>query len=295
MAQTILVTGATGTVGSELVKALANRGLVVRAGVHSLIKGERLKQLNPEVQLVEIEYARPESLHVALTGTDRVFMITPFSEDQVAIGKRIIDAAKQAGVQQVVKLSAAGAEAEPGIQLGRWHREMEQYLEQSGLPYTLLRPGSFMQNFLTYNGEAIRTEGKLYLPLGEAKVNYIDARDIAATAAAILSSPVAEHQGKAYFLSGPAAVGGTDVAAALSQATGRSVSYVDVPEQAAAQAMAQAPAWLRDSLLELNHISKNGHAAGLSPVVEQLTGCPARSIEQFAKDYRQQFQAAPAT
>ncbi|WP_345072421.1 SDR family oxidoreductase [Hymenobacter fastidiosus] len=291
MSHTILVTGATGTVGSELVKALTNRGLTVRAGVHSLIKGERLRQLDPGVQLVEIEYSRPESLRVALTGVDRMFMITPFSEDQVEIGKRLVDAARQAGVQQVVKLSAAGAEAEPGIQLGRWHREVEQYLEQSGLAYTLLRPGGFMQNFLNYNGDSIRREGQFYMPVGAGQVSYIDVRDIAAAAAAILSAPDSAHYGQAYTLTGPAAVSGHDVAAALSQATGRAISYVDVPEEAAAQAMAQAPAWLRESMLELQRLYKAGYAAGVTPTVEQLTSCPARTIEQFAKDYRQQFQA----
>jgi uncharacterized protein YbjT (DUF2867 family) len=292
MSHTILVTGATGTVGSELVKALANRGLTVRAGVHSIIKGDRLRQLNPEVQLVEIDFSRPETLHVALTGVTRLFMITPFSDDQVDIGKRIVDAAKQAGVQQVVKLSAAGAEVEPGIQLGRWHREVEKYLEASGLPATMLRPSGFMQNFLHYNADAIRAEGRLYLPLGEGKVSYIDARDIAATAAAILSSPVADHQGRAYHLSGPAAVGGAEVAAALSEATGCPISYVDVPEDTAAQGLAQAPAWLRDSMLELQRLYKAGHATQVSPVVEQLTHCPPRSIRQFAQDYAAQFQPA---
>ncbi|GAA3955202.1 SDR family oxidoreductase [Hymenobacter algoricola] len=292
MSHTILVTGATGTVGSELVKALANRGLTVRAGVHSLIKGDRLKQLNPEVQLVEIDYARPETLHVALTGVERVFMLTPFSEDQVEIGKRIIDAAKQVGVQQVVKLSVAGAEVTPGIQLGRWHREVEQYLEQSGLAYTLLRPGGFMQNFLNYNGEDIRREGRLYMPIGDGRVSYIDARDIAAVAAVVLSATGPEHHGQAYTLSGPAAVSGSEVATAISQASGRPVSYVDVPEEAAAQAMAEAPAWLRGSMLELQRLYKAGHAAGVSPVVEQLTGCPPRSIGQFTLDFQQQFQPA---
>jgi uncharacterized protein YbjT (DUF2867 family) len=290
MSHTILVTGATGTVGSEVVKALANRGLTVRAGVHSIIKGDRLKQLNPEVQLVEIEYARPETLHVALTGVSRVFMVTPFSDDQVEIGKRIIDAAKQAGVEQIVRLSVVGAEAKPGIQLGRWHREVEEYLEQSGLAYTLLRPGGFMQNFLHYNGDSIRQEGRLYLPIGEGQVNYIDVRDIAAVAATVLSATGSEHYGQAYTLTGPAAVSGTDVAAAIGQATGHPVSYVDVPEEAAAQAMAAAPAWLRDSMLELNRLYKAGHAAGTSPAVEQLTACPPRSISQFAQDFHQQFQ-----
>ncbi|MCB2407259.1 SDR family oxidoreductase [Hymenobacter lucidus] len=291
MSTTILVTGATGTVGTELIKALSNRGLTVRAGVHSIIKGDRLRQLNPDVQLVEIDYSKPETLHVALTGVDRLFLLTPFSEDQVAIGKRVIDAARQAGVQHIVRLSVAGADAEPGIQLGRWHREVEQYLEQSGVPYTILRPGSFMQNFANYNADAICHEGKLYMPLGEGKVSYIDVRDIAATAAHILSADTHAHQDKIYDLSGPQALSTAEVAAAIGQATGQPVTYVDVPEEAARQAMGQAPAWMSDAMMELYRISKAGYTAGTTTTVEEITGCAPRTIEQFAHDYSNRFKA----
>lgn len=293
MPTTILVTGATGNVGTELIKALSNRDLTVRAGVHSIIKGDRLRQLNPDVQLVEIDYSKPETLHVALTGVDRLFLITPFSDDQVAVARRVIDAARQAGVQHIVRLSAAGADAEPGIQLGRWHREVEQYLEQSGVAYTILRPGSFMQNFINYNAEAICHEGKLYMPLGDAKVSYIDVRDIAATAAHILSADPREHQGKAYELSGPQALSTAEVAAAIGRATGQPVIYVDVSEEAARQAMSQSPAWMRDAMMELYGISKAGYTAGTTPTVEDITGCAPRTFEQFAHDNSFRFQAKP--
>ncbi|TGE26974.1 SDR family oxidoreductase [Hymenobacter metallicola] len=291
MPHTILITGATGNVGTEVIKALTNRGLTVRAGVHSVIKGDRLKQLYPDIQLVEMDYSKPETLHVALTGVDRVLMITPFSEDQVAVGKRLLDAAKHVGVNYIVRLSAAGADAEPGIQLGRWHREVERYLEQSGLAYSILRPGSFMQNFVNYNADSICREGKLYMPLGEAKVSYIDVRDIAATAAQLLATDSSEHHGKAYELTGPQAVSLTEVATALSQATGRPIAYVDVSEEAARQAMSQSPAWMRDAMMELYGISKAGYAAGITTAVEAITGCPPRTIEQFAHDYCQHFKA----
>ncbi|UOQ53152.1 SDR family oxidoreductase [Hymenobacter cellulosivorans] len=292
MPHTILVTGATGNVGSELIKALANRGLTVRAGVHSIIKGDRLKHLNPEVQLVEIDYSKPETLHVALTGVERLCLITPFSEDQVEVAKRTIDAAKQAGVQYIIRLSAAGADAEPGIQLGRWHREIERYLEQSGIAYTILRPGSFMQNFCNYNADTICQEGKIYMPLGEGQVSYIDVRDIAATAAHILSTDTAPYQGQAYELTGPAALSTAEVAAAISEATGRPVQYVNVPEEAVRQGMAEAPAWMRDAMLELYGLSKAGYGAGTTNTVEEITGCPPRTFAQFAHDNSARFKPA---
>jgi uncharacterized protein YbjT (DUF2867 family) len=289
MSHTILVTGATGNVGAELITALSNRDLSVRAGVHSIIKGDRLRHLYPELQLVEINYGKPETLHVALTGVDRLCLITPFSQDQVAVGKRVIDAAKRAGVQYIVRLSAAGADAEPGIQLGRWHREIELYLEQSGIPYTILRPGSFMQNFTNYNADSICREGKIYMPLGEGKVSYIDVRDIAAVAAHILSGNPAEHHGKAYELTGPQALSTAEVAATISQATGRAVTYVDVPEEAARQAMAQSPAWMRDAMLELYGLSKAGYTAGITHAVEEITGSAPHTFAEFALDYSARF------
>lgn len=291
MSRTILVTGATGTVGSELVLALANRGVTVRAGVHSIIKGDRFSHITSGVQLVEMDFQKPETLRVALTGVGQVFMITPVTDDQVAISKQFIDIAKQAGVRQIVRLSVAGADAEPGIQFGRWHREVEKYLEQSGLAYTCLRPTGFMQNFVEQQGHTIRHEGKFYLPLGEGKVSYIDVRDIAAVAATILTADIQQHHGQTYTLTGPAAVSGREVAQAISQACGRTVEYVDVPEAAARQGMAQQlPAWLTEALLELHAISKAGFAADTTSAVQELTGQAPRTIEQFAHDYNHCFQ-----
>ncbi|OGX90986.1 SDR family oxidoreductase [Hymenobacter coccineus] len=297
MSEIILVTGATGTVGAEVVQALAGRGLTVRAGVHSAEKGDSLRQRNPLVELVELDYARPDTVRAAFAGADRVFLLTPFSEDKVAVGQRLVDAAQQAGVRHVVCLSGAGAdapdEAQARVRISRWHRAVEEYLEQSGLLYTLLRPSGFLQNLAKYNAEAVRREGKLLLSMGDGRVSFIDARDIAAVAALVLTAPVAAHQGRAYLLTGPAAVGGQDIAAALGAATGRPVSYVDVPGAVAAQALAQAPAWMRESMRELQRLYKSGAAAGVSPTVEQLTQHPPRSLTQFAQDYQQAFLPVP--
>lgn len=286
MPETILVTGATGTVGSALVRALSNRDVCVRAGVHSIIKGDRLRHLNPDVQLVELDFARPDTLTVALTGADRAFLITPFSEDQVEASQRFIDAARAAGVRQVVRLSAMGAEAEPGIQLGRWHRAAEQYLAQSGLSYVVLRPNSFMQNFITYQGQSIREQGAIYQPLDDARLSYIDVFDVAEVAAAVLTADVAQHHGRAYSLTGPAAVSNHEVAAAIGQAAGRPVQYVPVPEESARQAMQGAPQWMIDCLMELNAVGRAGHAATVSPDVEHITGRPPRSVQEFAAQNR---------
>lgn len=290
MKETILITGATGTVGSETVKALSGEDVKVRAGVHSIIKGDRFRDL-PNVELVQLDFSNPVTMEAAFTGVDRVFLITPFAEDQVNMAKKLIDLALKTGVQHIVRLSASGADAQPGIQLGRWHREVEVYLEQSGIAYTILRPTSFMQNFINYSAESIRNNNGIYMPLGHGKVSYVDVQDIAAVAKVILTQPH-EHENRIYELTGPEAVSVNDVAHALTQATNRLIAYVDVPEAAAAAAMAQqhAPDWMINAMLELYQISKAGYTAQVTDSVEKITGRSARSIGEFAQDNADSFQ-----
>jgi uncharacterized protein YbjT (DUF2867 family) len=281
MASTILVTGATGTIGSEVVKALAAKpGVTVRVAVRSAAKAEKL--LGPNVVPVDFDYEKPETIAAAVKGADRLFLLTPFSQDQVALAKVLIDAAKAAGVKHIVKLSAIGAQIEPGIQLGRWHRAVEQLVEASGIAYTFLRPANFMDNFIHYYPPA--GDGNIYLPLGTGAVSYIDARDVAAVAAAALTEE--SHYGKAYELTGSEALTTAEAAAAIGKASGRDIHYVDVPEAAASKAMLdmQMPGWMVDGMMELHGIVKAGYASGISPLVEQLTGHAPRTFAEFTRD-----------
>jgi len=289
MRQTILVTGATGTVGREVVKQLAMQDDIrVRAGVHSLIKGENLRRL-PDVEIVEMEFTDPESLHAAFTHVDKVFLITPFADGQVDMAKKLIGEAKKAGVKHIVKLSALGADAEPGIQLGRWHREIERYIEQSGIPYTFLRPASFMQNFELHNSGTIKQEGKIYMPTGDGKVSYIDARDIAAVAVQVLTTD--GHEGQVYELTGPEAISVSEVADTISYVTGKPVDFVDVPEDAARQAMQQQniPNWMTECLLELYGVHRAGYSENITGKVEEITGRKPHTFRQFVKEYKECF------
>ena len=232
MASTILVTGATGTIGSEVVKALsAKPGVTVRVAVRSAAKAEKLLAAN--VIPVDFDYDKPDTIAAAVKGADRVFLLTPFTENQVELGKLLIDASRAAGVKHIVKLSAIGAEIEPGIQLGRWHRATEKLIEASGISYTFLRPANFMDNFIHYYPPA--GDGNIYLPLGTGAASYIASSDVAAVAAAVLTEE--GHHGKAYDLTGPAALTTAEAASAIGAASGREVRYVDVPEAAASKAM----------------------------------------------------------
>jgi uncharacterized protein YbjT (DUF2867 family) len=291
MKETILITGATGTVGSETVKALSALDLHVRAGVHSLIKGDRFRGL-PHVDMVHLVFQDPETLRVAFTGVDRVFLITPLAENQVEQARQMIDMAGQTGVRHIVRLSVAGAGAQPGTQLSRVHREVEAYLEASGIAYTHLRPTSFMQNFTAHAAATICDSNAIYLPFGHGRVSFVDARDVAAVARVVLTEP--GHENKIYEISGPEAITVNEVAHALTQATDRLITYVDVPEEAALQAMQQRkmPDWMISTLMELNSACKAGHAAQVYDTIEKLTHRTPRSIYDFAQDYCSCFQPA---
>lgn len=289
MHNTILVTGATGTVGREVVIQLSIiDGVRVRAGVHSIIKGENLKRL-PDVEVVEMNFRNKDSLHAAFTHVDKLFLITPFSNEQVEMAKILIDEAKNAGVKHIVRLSVIKADATPETMLSRWHREVERYIEDSGIAYTFLRPSSFMQNYANFDAASIKRDGRFYHSTGSGKVSCIDVRDIAAVAVEALTG--SGHEGKTYELTGPEALSNQEVADIISEATGRQVEFVDVPEAAARNSMLQQhmPDWMVNAMLDLERAYRANQFSETTDTVQQLAGRPPHSFRQFAEDYKECF------
>ncbi|MBI5178638.1 MAG: SDR family oxidoreductase [Nitrospinae bacterium] len=274
-----MVTGATGNVGTELVKKLSAAGVAVRAAAHSMAKAEKVR--GPNVEIAELDFDKPETVSAAFYGVDKAFLLTPFTRNMAEQGKRLVDAAKKGGVKHVVRLSGFGADAEPGIQLGRWHRAVEKHIESSGMGYTILRPNNFMQNFIAHFRAA---GGVYYLPLGAGKISYIDIRDIANVAATVLTAP--GHEGKAYTLTGGEALTVGEVAGTISAATGKKFAYVDVLEEAARKAMLEhhVPDWMASALMELHAVGKAGYAAHISPDVEAITGKKPITFGQFTRE-----------
>jgi uncharacterized protein YbjT (DUF2867 family) len=292
MSITILVTGSTGTIGTQVIKQLtAHPGVKVRAAVRSTAKADAVRGLGAEP--VEFEWSRPETFNAALQGADKLFLLTPFTPDQVELAQRLIDAAKAAGIKHIVKISAFGCDNEPGIQLGRWHRAVEQAVESSGIPYTFLRPNNFMENFIGYYPPA--PDGNIYLPFGQGAVSWIDGRDVAAVAVAALLGH--GHEGKAYTLTGGEALTVEQVAAQIAEASGRTVRFVDVPEEAARSAMLgmQLPEWMVNAMMELHGIDKAGYAAAVTPTVQEITGSAPRTFQDFARENAAAWQPRAAT
>ena len=267
MSQSILITGATGTVGSQLLSALQAKGLDVA------VMTSRPGHTVPGFRTLHGDFASPESLAAAFQGFDTVFLLQPLDPRMVTFGLNAVAAAKAAGVKHIVRSSGAGADSASPFSLPRAHG-------------TLLQPNSFMQNHITFNTAAIRS-GAFYAPHGEGATALIDVRDIAEVAALVLADPSA-HQGQTYVLTGAQSLTDAEQAAILTGAIGRPVAYVDVPEAAASEAMAGMgfPALLVDWLMSLNAIVKAGYAAGQSPEVQRLTGHAPRSFESFAQEHR---------
>jgi uncharacterized protein YbjT (DUF2867 family) len=288
----IVVTGATGNAGSEVVRALTARGGRVRAFVRD--PGKARHQLGENVELAVGDFADPPSVRAALEGADALLLSCADDPRRIGWEMAAIDAAVAAGVRRVVKLS--GAMAEPGspVAFWDWHGQVEQHLRSSGTEWVILRSGWYMSNLLAA-ASGVAAEGRLYAPAGEARIAMIDPRDVGAAAAAVLSSP--GHEGQTYLLTGPRAITYTEVAAALSAATASRVEYVDIPGDAARQAMINdgMPGFVAEQIVTMFGSLRQGVAAQVSPAVEMLTGRAPRDFASFAVDHASRFAPASAT
>jgi len=285
MTTTILVTGATGTVGRELVRALADRPEIEIRGAVRALPG---KLASARATPVELDFARPDPFAAALRGVTKVFLLAPSMADPVGALARFIDGARAAGVSHVVQLSGLGCDEEPAIAFGRMHVAIERALAASGIAWTSLRPNNFMDNFLgeRHGVFAPTPDGTIALPWGNAACSFIAAADIAAVAAHVLCD-AASHAGRAYDLTGPAALRLDEVAALMTEASGRTFRYVDTPEHAVRATLlaAHMPPPVVAGVLELHAIGKAGRTARASSALADLLGRPAISFARFARDH----------
>jgi len=283
----ITVTGSTGTIGSELVGLLSDAGAPTRAVLRNVRKARPL----PGVVWAQADLADERLLEPALAGTTRLFLLTGndpgFGETQIGV----VRAAEALGVRHVVKLSALGASDHSNSGIAREHWRVEQALQETAMAWTLLRPHAFMQNWLGEAAETVRAEGVIYSPIGDGRVPFIDARDIAEVALRVLLDPE-PHAGKKYVLTGGEAVSYHDVAAALSEATGMDVRYQPITMEEARQRMEArgTPPELVDAMLAIAAYQRAGGPTSMvSDNVERILGRPPRTIRDFARDYADAF------
>jgi uncharacterized protein YbjT (DUF2867 family) len=281
----ILVTGATGKVGQEVVRQLAAAGVPARALVRDPAGASHIRI--PGIDVVVGELGRPETLPAAFAGVERVFLLTPAAPDQVELQSNALAEAVRAGVRHIVKVSVAGG-PDSGTQIGRWHWTTEKQIEASGIDFTFLRPTLYMQQMFAY-APTIAARGTFSAPMGTGEIALVDTRDVAAAAVAALTENGHGHH--IYDLTGPEALSYDAVADAISQAIGRKVSYVHVPPEYAKKQMVAdgVPRWLVDDMIILFASFREGYGSAVTNTVAEVTKQRPRTFRQFAKDHARVF------
>ena len=271
---TTLVVAASGTVGSALAQSLAEQGHSVRRAT---------SKTAPAAGQVHLNLSDPATIAPAFAGVDKAFFLSPpgyVNQDQLLIP--LIDQARERGLRKAVLMTAMGANADPTSPM----RKAEVHLEQSGLSYNIIRPNWFMQNFNTFWLHGILEQGKIILPVGNAKGSFIDARDIAAVAASLLNRD--DLNNRDFDLTGPQALSHDEVAKILAQEVGRPIVFQDITPEAMLDGLlaAQLPRPYAEFLVMILGFFKAGYVERLTDSVQLVTGKAPRSFAQYAKDYR---------
>ncbi len=274
----ICITGAGGTVGTEVHKQLKKRGASFRLAYFSKAKAELARMKGDDATI--IDYNQPKTLLAAFQGCEKLFLLGPNVLNQVTLELNAVEAASVAGIQHIVKQSVMGAEAE-AYSLARIHRPVEKAIESSGMAWTFLRPNSFMQNVVTYMRETIVTESSIFSSSGGAKISHVDVRDIARVAVQALTKP--NHEGKSYTLTGPDAFTYDELASKLSRLLGRHINHINLPPSDLKKAMLAegVPVEIADRMLDLERYFHEGHASPISNDIRQVTGQKPGGIEEF--------------
>ena len=270
-----LVTGATGTVGTETVKQLAAGGHRVRALVRDKTKAGKL---DPRAEIVFGDLADPSSLPPAFAGVDKVFVITN-GMDLNVLEENAFETAREAGARHIVKLSGRGVDwpEMADTTLAEWHGEAERRLRSLDLAWTILRPGFFASNVVAFG---VMQQGGFFLPVGEGKDAPIDPFDIAAVAVKVLTEP--GHDGKIYELTGPEMLGFQEMIDKLAAFTGKKLIFVDAPAAATLDGLINAgvPPKQAEAIIRFFGLVKAGRMK-VEPTVAEVLGRPARRFDDW--------------
>ena len=273
----ILVTGASGNIGAPLVANLkaANANFAVM----------RSKASNDEgFETVVADFNDPAALTRAFTGIDTLFLLLPLVENKLELAQNAATAAKQAGVKHIVRSSGAGADAQSPFALPKLQGQIDDLLKATGIPCTFLRPAGFMQNYTTYQTQAIK-DGTIYMADGGQAQSIVDTRDIADVAIKVLQNPAA-HAGSTYTLTGGESITGAQAAALISQAIAKPVAHISIPTETAVATMQKwgMSAFNINVLDSLNKVISAGYASEVSSDVENLLGRKPRTFAGFVAD-----------
>jgi (4-alkanoyl-5-oxo-2,5-dihydrofuran-3-yl)methyl phosphate reductase len=279
----IVVTGASGNVGGEVVQLLHKRGERLRVLVRD---PARVAALEAGVERAVADLTRPETLEAAMRGAEKLFLVVA-GERGAETTRNAAQAAARAGVKHIVMLSS-GTVNIPGAQIGAWHREREVAVEESGVAWTFVQPNAFMANTLRW-APTIKAQGVVYQALTTAKSAPVHEHDMAAVSVAALTTP--GHEGQRYAVTGPESLTAADQVATLSRVLGRELELVEVPPARAIEGMQRGgmSAEMAAAVMQLIEVA---HATGnhkISPWVETLTGRPGLTYEAWAREHAAAF------
>jgi uncharacterized protein YbjT (DUF2867 family) len=279
----VLVTGATGNIGSGLVPALRRAGVEVRALVRNESKARPLKDVGAEIVVADLD--KPETIERAVEDVDKIYLLTWNGPTQAQQAESLLEVVQRNGRPHIVRHSAWGSDKSRII---KHHDQIDKAIQSSNLPWTLMKPTFYMQNTMMA-AQTIASDGVIYWDVKDGKLAMIDARDIVDSAMAVLTG--SGHEGKSYILTGPEPISFDDVAATFSRVLDKEVKYVNVPGEAAVQSMVGMgiPEWIAKGFAELSEGFSEGFANKATDNVAKLTGHPARSFEQFARDFARVF------
>jgi uncharacterized protein YbjT (DUF2867 family) len=277
----ILVTGATGKVGSEAVRLLSAGQHATRA----LVRDRSRAPHGGDVEIVVGDFDRPDTVDSAMRGVDTVILVSPAVPAQEIA---VIDSAVRQGVTHIVKITSK-ASADSPVDRRRGQARIEEHLEAAGPAHTLLRSNAYLQNLLAL-APTVKQARAFTMSAGDGQVGMIDARDVAAAAVAVATAP-GEHRGRTYRLTGPALITYTDVAKELSAALGQEVEYrrVRPDDHRAAMIRAGVPEAVATSNAQAFGLIADGDAAWLTGDVAALTGTEPRGLRAFVADHLAAF------
>lgn len=280
----ILITGATGNIGRELIPLLLETGQPIRV----FVRDERkVAYVDERVERVVGDLDKAETFVPAVKGVERIFLVTYETQQDI----NVIEAAKRAGVRHIVKLSTLEA-TDHKIQVGKWHYEREDLIRASGLDWTFLRPGMFMSNSIEWWAESIKGQGSVFFPGGKkGKVAPVDPCDVARVAAAALTEP--GHDGQAYELTGSKLFTIGEMVQVISDVLGKPIQYVDIPPIAAKLFMLKTgmDKTLVNALMEMLRSLRKNEGAIITDIVQRVTGLPPRTFEDWCREHIKAFQA----
>lgn len=280
MTNKILILGSTGTVGQHLTELLLQKGEQVKAAT----RNPETLPAQQHLEAVAFDYSDPSTFDAALEGVDRIYAVAPTGVLQAFdLLSPFLRAAQKRGIKIVLQ-TAIGVDADDNIPL----RRLERLLEQSGQPFVILRPNFFSDNFHTYWAQDVAA-GQIRLPAADARTSFIDARDIALSAAAALTR--AEFDGRIFILTGPEGLSYADAAQVLSEVSGRTIRYEAItPEDFVQTATGRGmPADYAQNLAFIFGAVVQGWLAAPTPHVQELTGKVPYTVREYAEHHREKF------